>query len=258
MINDDLAYVAIQAALRAGEVLRRGYNTAFQVSFKPGMHNLVTEYDKAAENSIITFVREHFPDHAFLAEESGGIEKTDKVLWIIDPLDGTLNFVHHIPFFSVSIGAYVNQQIQVGVIYVPMLNELFVAKKGGGAFLNGKRIHVSKTTAIEQAVAAVGFPHRKDENAFKQLDRFVTFAKLGNPIRDLGSAAMHLAYLAAGRIDLFWNPSLQPWDMAAGKLLVDEAGGKVTHYDGSPHQIFSDCNLIASNSFLHETILKYL
>lgn len=256
---NELGYVAIQAALKAGDVLRRGYAGSFKVSKKTSQHDLVTEYDKAAEDAVISTVKERFPTHRFIAEESGGVlDSKAPVHWIIDPLDGTLNFVRHMPMFSVSIAAYSEGAVQVGVIYIPLLNELYVAQRGCGSYLNGTKIEVSKTANVADAVAVTGFPHRSNHDSLEHIERFTRLAHLGNPLRDLGSAAIHLAYVAAGRFDLFWIPRLSAWDMAAGKLLVEEAGGLVTHYDGSDHSIFPDSNLFASNNVLHPQFLPYL
>jgi myo-inositol-1(or 4)-monophosphatase len=258
-MTNSLTVVAIHAALRAAELLKRGFGTSFEISSKKGIQNLVTEYDKAAEELIISTIHGRFPDHSFLAEESGssGTENSS-VVWIIDPLDGTVNFAHHIPHFSVSIAASVNKEIISGVVCQPMLGELFVAEKGEGAFLNGRPLHVTSTSDFEHAILATGFPYNVHENPLKCVDRFCEMTKLGVPIRRLGSAAIDLAYVAAGRFDAYWEVSLHPWDMAAGKLLVEEAGGKVTHYDGTPHRIFHYDTLVASNGVLHQKMIASL
>lgn len=262
MDTSKLLLTAIQAALQAGNILRYGYGTTLNVTIKAGdTHNVVTQYDKAAEDAIIKLVRKNFPDHAFLAEESGA--STSKifeapVLWIIDPLDGTMNFVHNIPLFGVSIAAYAENALQVGVVYIPITNELFVAEKGRGAQLNGSPIRVSTTARLNHTIGATGMPYHIDEQALGHLERFSKIARLGNPIRDLGSAAVDLAYLAAGRFDVYWIPRLQPWDMAAGMLLVEEAGGKVTNYQGEPHPIFPESPMLATNGLVHETMLEYM
>jgi myo-inositol-1(or 4)-monophosphatase len=254
-----ITFIATQAALRAGEILRQGYQTTLQISVKSGLHNLVTQFDHAAEKAIIDLIKEKFPNHAFLAEESGASSQTDApVLWIIDPLDGTMNFVRHIPMFAVSIAAYANNEVQAGVIYLPITHELFVAEKGQGAYYNGSKMQVSTVASIDYAVAGVGFPGKENKNLKEHLNHFLQIASNGNPIRDFGAAAIGLAYLAAGRFDAYWIPSLQPWDMAAGKLLIEEAGGKVTHYDGSEHQIFPESSLLGSNGLLHKELVKHL
>ncbi len=260
MDTSPLTVVAIQAALKAGEILRRGFQTHFQVTSKPGIHNLVTEYDNAAEKSIISTILQHYPSHSILAEESGE-EHTKQgadVLWIIDPLDGTVNFAHQIPVFSVSIAVAVHQDVYIGVIYNPLLHELFVAEKAKGAYLNGERLRVSSVDQLIKAFMATGFPYNVNTNPMHCIDRFAEMQAKGIPIRRQGSAALDLAYVAAGRFDAFWELNLNAWDIAAGKLLVEEAGGKVTQYDGSKFSIFSDKMLLATNGHLHDLMIEHL
>jgi myo-inositol-1(or 4)-monophosphatase len=257
MTTSELTFVAIQAALSAGALLRQGFDTVFEIQFKEGRLNLVTEYDKRSEKSIIDTILHRFPNHAILAEESGEKGK-GSVIWIVDPLDGTVNFARNIPMFSVSIGAAVDKQIVCGVVYQPMTHELFVAEKGKGAYLNGKRLTVSKTKDFDNAVMATGFPYNVDQNPLSCIDRFVSIQSQGIPVRRLGSAAIDLAYLAAGRFDAFWEVGLHPWDIAAGKLLVEEAGGKVTHWNNVPHKIFGYDTLLASNGLLHQKMSQCL
>jgi myo-inositol-1(or 4)-monophosphatase len=257
--SSELTFIAIQAAMKAGELLRQGYRTALQISVKSGLHNLVTQFDNAAEKAIIDLIRHHFPEHSFLAEESGASpHENAPVLWIIDPLDGTMNFVRNIPLFAVSIAAYVQKEVVSAVVYLPMTHELFVAEKGKGSFLNGANIQVSSISDINHMVASVGFPHKELENVMDHLNCFIKIASKGNPIRDFGAAVINLAYLAAGRFDAFWIPRVHPWDMAAGKLLVEEAGGKVSHYDGSPHQILPESSLLATNGLIHDDMVALL
>ncbi len=249
MKNKELLKVAIEAAQKAGDLLRQGFGTSFKISKKGGKHNLVTEYDHAAEKMIIQTISEHFPSHGFLAEESGQGKKGD-VLWIIDPLDGTVNFAHGIPVFSVSIAATQGEEILCGVVYQPITEELFTAEKGNGAYLNGHRLRVTKTTDINDAFLATGFPYNVDQNPLHCIDTFSHMTKKGIPIRRLGSAAIDLAYVAAGRFDAYWEVSLQPWDLAGGKLLVEEAGGKVTDYDGKPRPLLGTGPVLATNGRL--------
>jgi myo-inositol-1(or 4)-monophosphatase len=258
-MKDQLIFVATQAALKAGELLKRGFGTNFKISSKDGKQNLVTEYDKAAEDCIIASILSHFPTHGFLAEESGKTAgKKEEVIWIIDPLDGTVNFAHGVPMFSVSIAAAVHGKVVAGVVYQPMLGELFVAQKENGAYLNGSRLEVTATNSIDEAIMATGFPYNVDENPLHCIEHFSKITKLGIPIRRLGSAAIDLSYLAAGRFDAYWEVSLHPWDMAAGKLLVEEAGGIVTHYDGSPHETFCNTTMLATNGKLHPFMISQL
>lgn len=259
MNKNAFTLVAVQAALRAGEILRRGFGSSFQISSKPGRHNLVTEYDNAAEKAIIDFIKSHFPDHGFLAEESGPTGNASApVLWIIDPLDGTVNFAHQIPIFCVSIAAAVEGEVVCGVVYQPLLNELFVAEIGRGAYLNGTRLQVTTNKTLDEVVMATGFPYNVQENPRHCIDSFSHMLKLGIPLRRLGSAAIDLAYVAAGRFDAFWEVMLYPWDAAAGKLLVEEAGGKVTQQDGSIRKFDSKETILATNGHLHQKMVSEL
>lgn len=255
--NSPLAFVAIEAALKAGAILEKGLGTSFEVIEKTNPQNLVTSLDKASEDAIIAFIKAQFPNHQFLAEESSQLHHfdNDNVLWIIDPLDGTMNYVHSIPIFAISIAAYAENEVKVGVIYQPITHELFVAEKGRGAYLNGTKLHVSSITEIDKAIIATGFPYDLEEIYIPYIENLL---KAGNPIRILGSAALNLAYIASGRFDVYWGSNLYPWDIAAGKLIVEEAGGTVTHYDGNPHQIFRNRTIAASNTYLHPEALKKL
>jgi myo-inositol-1(or 4)-monophosphatase len=255
----ELTFVAIQASLSAGALLRRGFGTEFKIEEKEGKQNFVTEYDKASEKNIISIIFQHFPDHAILAEESGDIQKgKSPVTWIIDPLDGTVNFARNVPVFSTSIAVAIDMQIACGVVYQPITQELFIAEKGKGAYLNGKKISVSKTTQFEKAMMATGFPYDVDKNPLSCIDRFAMIQAQGVPIRRLGSAAIDLSYVAAGRFDVYWEVGLHPWDIAAGKLLVEEAGGKVSHWNGTPHKVFCYDTLLASNGLLHQKMIEHL
>jgi myo-inositol-1(or 4)-monophosphatase len=255
----DITNCAIDAAKEAGRKLRSGYGTAFQISSKEGKNNLVTEYDHAAEKIIIDMIKERFPEHQILAEESGysGSEDENQVLWVIDPLDGTVNFAHAIPIFSVSIAAVRNKEILCGVIYHPILDELFVAEKGNGATLNGEAIHVSETKRFENSMLVTGFPYNVNQNPCGCIDHFVDIIKQGIPIRRLGSAALDLAYVACGRFDGFWEINLHPWDVAAGVLLVQEAGGRISQYNDADYWIDNE-SILSSNGIIHEDISKVL
>lgn len=259
ILRSRLTNVAILAAQQAGEVLKKAFSSSYSSTSKGGKHNLVTEYDQKVEDLIIKFIRKHFPDHGFLGEEGGSTGETSQgVQWLIDPIDGTVNFAHNIPVFSVSIAASFQGNPLSGVVYNPMTNELFVAEKGLGAYLNGIPIKVTKTPILADAILATGFPYNVNENPLRCIDHFVSFAKLGVPIRRLGSAALDLAYVASGRFDGFWEVSLHPWDFAAGKLLVEEAGGKITTYHKEEVTTFTDSTIIASNTLLHDQMLNHL
>lgn len=257
----DLTTIAIEAAILAGDILRSGFGTNFQIQSKAGHHNLVTEYDHKAEKAVIEFISARVPNSHFLAEESGASGKRDhkdSLLWVIDPLDGTVNFAHNIPFFSVSIGLERNNEIIAGVVYVPITQELFVAEKGHGAFLNNRPIHVSTPATLSQSILATGFPYNLADNPSHCIDHFIDILRAGIPIRRLGSAAIDFAYTAAGRFEGFFEISLSPWDCAAGKLLVEEAGGRVSGWNGSLFDIHSRKPVLASNRLIHEEAIALL
>jgi myo-inositol-1(or 4)-monophosphatase len=257
--SSELIAIATQAAINAGALLRSGFGTHFKITSKPGKQNLVTEFDEASEKQIVSSILQAFPEHAILAEEGSAVHKrSGPVTWIIDPLDGTVNFAHGVPIFSVSIAAAVGTAVITGVVYQPMTEELFTVEKEKGAYLNGKRLAVSKEAHFESSLMATGFPYNVDKNPLACVEKFAKMQLKGVPIRRLGSAAIDLAYLAAGRFDAFWEVGLHPWDMAAGKLLVEEAGGTVTHWDGASHQLFGYHTLLATNGLLHQAMIEHL
>lgn len=258
MINE-LLKVAIEAAKLAGEVIKNGFGTAFSIYNKEGRNNLVTEYDKLSEKIIINHIKEQFPTSLFLAEESGGCESSnvDEVRWIIDPLDGTVNFAHSLPIFSISIAAERNGELLCGAIYNPNLDELFYAGKGKGAFLNGNAISVSENADFEKSFLVTGFPYNVDKNPCNCINHFVSIIQRGIPVRRLGSAALDLAYVACGRFDGFWEINLHSWDVAAGVLLIREAGGLVTQYNGNEYKI-GNLSILATNGKIHKDIMDTL
>lgn len=257
-IFSHLTLIAIEAALQAGEILRKGFGSQYSINHKKDIHNLVTEYDLKAETFILSFLKNHVPDSAFLAEESGSSGDKHSHLWIVDPLDGTVNFAHNVPVFSVSIALEKEGQLFCGVVYQPISHELFVAEVNKGAFLNGKRISVSKTSLLTESVIATGFPYNLKENPYDCIDHFVDILKQGIPIRRMGSAAIDLAYTAAGRFEGFFEVGLSPWDCAAGMLLVNEAGGKVSSWDLSPINHHVKAPILATNGLIHDNLAKTL
>ncbi|MCC6127641.1 MAG: inositol monophosphatase [Chlamydiae bacterium] len=255
----ELTLIAIEAALQAGSLLREGFGTHFSIKSKEGVHNLVTEYDHRSEKMVIDFLREQTPDAQFLAEESGhSAGKGENLIWIIDPLDGTVNFAHKIPMFSVSIAAERDKEVVCGVVYHPLVHELFVAEKGKGAYLNGEKLKVSQVSKLPEAFLATGFPYNLVDNPGQCIEHFVDVLRTGIPIRRLGSATLDLAYIAAGRFDGFFEVSLAPWDCAAGKLLVEEAGGKVSSWDGKQFDFRSYGPILASNGQIHQRCISIL
>ncbi len=255
-----LTFVAMQAALKAGEIIRKGFGTSYQITTKPGRQNFVTEYDKQSEACIIAAIQKQFPSHAFLGEESGLSQSIDEenILWIIDPLDGTTNFTHHLPLFAVSIAAYYRNESLCGVIYQPLTNELFVSEKDKGSYLNGQKLKVSSTQLIEDALIGAGFPYDVHDHPTLGIEQLAHLTRLGATLRNLGSASLALAYVAAGKLDGFWMNHLHPWDWAAGKLLIQEAGGLLTFYK-EPHQPFTtSSSILATNQALHQQLLIHL
>ena len=257
MVNNSSEFlpVAIEAAMHAGHLLNKGFSTSYEISSKKGHHNLVTTYDKLSESAILQIITKRFPTHGFLGEESGH-SKVGDILWIVDPLDGTVNFAHNVPVFCVSIAVAVESKIVAGAIYQPISGELFWAERGKGAFLNGQQLQVSTQSAIQDAYLATGFPYNSHEDPLHCIETFARLTRYGIPIRRLGSAALDLAYVAAGRFDGYWEVTLQPWDLAAGLLLVEEAGGVVSRYDGSICDPYEAGTVIATNKLLHPQLQK--
>ncbi len=252
-----LEQIAIDAAHQAGTLLRNNFDQTKELRFKEGVHNIVTDSDLASEHSIIETIRAAFPAHAILTEEAGTYTSSSPYRWIIDPLDGTVNFAHGVPIFSVSIAVEYAGQIVVGVVYHPMLDELFTARRGEGAYLNGKLLRVSSCQQLADAFLVTGFPYNIASFPEYSERHFTELVRRGIPIRRLGSAALDLAYVAAGRFDGFWEVGLQPWDIAAGTLLVTEAGGSVSAYDGSPHTLQTS-TIVASNGAIHSELVEFL
>jgi len=249
----ELKRAAEESAKLGGCILLEGYSKSLKINSKSGINDLVTEYDIKAENEIINFLSKAFPNSMFLCEESGKSSQTTSSLrWIIDPLDGTVNYAHKVPIFSVSIAAELDGEIVVGAIYQPIIREFFIASKGGGSYMNGAKIEVSKCDKIKRSYLVTGFPYDIANNPDAQncIELFVDIVQMGIPVRRLGSAALDLAYVASGRFDGFWEIDLNPWDVAAGILLVKEAGGIVSNFDRSEY-ILGNRTLLASNGLIH-------
>ncbi|ARV60472.1 inositol monophosphatase [Nostocales cyanobacterium HT-58-2] len=251
--------IATEAALAAGAVLE-GYlgkvEDAVVEKGRPG--DLVTAADKASEVVILDVLRRHFPDHSILAEESGKLgNQESEYLWAIDPLDGTTNFAHQYPFFAVSIGLLIQGIPQVGVIYDPFHDELFRAAQGLGATRNRRLIRVSETSELNRSLLVTGFAYDRRETSDNNYAEFCHLTHLTQGVRRSGSASLDLAHVACGRVDGYWERGISPWDIAAGVIIVREAGGKVTAYDGSPLDMRSG-RILATNGHLHNTLIQEL
>ncbi len=247
--------VAITAAKEAGAIQMKYFGRPQSITYK-GEFDPVTEVDRLCDEAIQKTIRQSFPDDDVLTEESPFKEKGSSWRWIIDPIDGTTNYARGFPFFSVSIGLELDGEIKLGVVYNPILDELFTAEKGKGGFINGRRIGVSQTDQMRRSFLATGFPYDVQKRPDHYLRYFRQFIRQSLAIRRPGSAALDLCYVAAGRFDGFWELKLKPWDIAAGVLLIQEAGGKVTGPEGESFNIYSGGLLIASNGLIHEQMLQ--
>jgi len=249
---------ALFEAARAGaaEILRY-FNTHFKISNKEGVNNLVTEADHASEKAIIDVIQRHFPDHHILSEETGEIARNSGYKWIIDPIDGTVNFAHGIPLNCVSIALERDGEIIMGAVFNPHLNEFYFAEKGKGAFLNDQPIHVSEQSQTIHACLVTGFPYTYINMPNGPLDIFGRFVRKGVPVRRLGSAAIDLCWVAAGRFDGFYEHKLEAWDSAAGYLIVEEAGGKVTDHAGDKFSVYQH-RVLATNGKIHDEMVEII
>jgi myo-inositol-1(or 4)-monophosphatase len=247
---------AVAIARGAGEIVRDGFRRRHVETFKGSAGNLVTETDHASEAYIVAALGDRFPDHSIRAEEGGAAERGE-VVWVVDPLDGTNNFAHGFPMFAVTLAALQGEAILAGVTYDPLREELFTAVAGAGAFLNSRRLAVSRRDRLAEALVATGFPYDKATNPDNNLAQFVAVTPHVRGIRRAGSAALDLAYVAAGRLEAYWEPGTHAWDVAAGILLVQEAGGRVTDHDGRP-AVVDGGRFVASNGRVHAELLARL
>jgi myo-inositol-1(or 4)-monophosphatase len=245
---------AVEAVLKAGDLQMASFGTDFRVD-KKGTIDLVTEVDLAVERMFRAMVAERFPDHVVLAEELGGpATPAGRYCWIFDPLDGTTNYAHGLPIFASSLALEIDGVVSVGAIYDPTRRELFTATLGGGAYLNGRPMRVSSVATLVDAMLVTGFPYTIHQSRAELVSLFSTFLSKAQAVRRLGSAALDLCYVAAGRMDAFWEQHLKPWDMAAGALMLAEAGGCITALDGGPFDVRQG-QLVASNGVLHPALL---
>lgn len=248
--------VAVAAAQLAGSYQQYRFASPLEIHLK-GDKDLVTEVDRESERLVVAHLVAAFPDDSIVAEEGVYRQGDSTARWIIDPLDGTTNYAHGFPWFCVSIGLEAAGEIVAGVIYNPLHNELFTATKGGGAFLNGRRLQVSTRSLLQNSLLGTGFPYDCASDPDNNFMHFIRFQKAARGIRRAGAAALDLAYVAAGRLDGFWELKLKPWDVAAGILLVREAGGTVTTFDGLPYDI-SNHRIVASNGLIHDEMTMML
>ncbi|XZF15279.1 inositol monophosphatase family protein [Chitinophagaceae bacterium MMS25-I14] len=254
---DEIKKVLLEAAHAAGAVILEYFHGSFRVENKEGINNLVTEVDKLSETKIIDVIKKSFPHHTIISEEVGELLQESDYQWIIDPIDGTVNFAHHIPICCVSIAVKHKEDLILGVVYNPMMDEFFFAEKDKGAFLNDEPIRVSEKKDFERACLVTGFPYKwpnSQEHPIKVFERFIL---QGLPVRRLGSAAIDLCWVACGRFDGFWEYNLNSWDVAAGYLIVQEAGGKITNFQGDPYSVF-DKETLATNGHIHNEMLHQI
>jgi myo-inositol-1(or 4)-monophosphatase len=245
---------AVEIAREAGALLANYFERRVAFESK-GEFDLVTEADRASEKLVVERLRTYFPSHNIVAEEGGGHNSSSEYRWFVDPLDGTTNFAHSFPVFNVTLGLERAGELIAGVVYDPMRQETFTAERGAGAYLNNRRIHVSAARRITESLASTGFPSRKRHHNIN-IHFYYQLAMASHGVRRTGSAAIDLAYVACGRLDFFWEFGLKPWDMAAGALLVQEAGGRVTDMQGAAHSVTASDHILADNGALHEEVLE--
>jgi myo-inositol-1(or 4)-monophosphatase len=249
--------VAVDAARAAGHLLRSELHGHRRIAFKGTPTNLVTEMDARAEALIVERLRAAFPDDAILAEEGGALAGGSARRWLIDPLDGTTNYAHGLPIFSVSIGLAVEGRMALGVAYDPIADDLYVAERGAGAWLGDRRMTVSTTATLDESLLVTGFPYNVRQTPDNNVAEFTAFALRAQGVRRMGSAVLYFAHVAAGRVDGYWELRLGPWDVAAGALLVEEAGGRVTNLEGGPLDLDAP-SVVASNGMIHDEMLAVL
>jgi myo-inositol-1(or 4)-monophosphatase len=247
----------IHIAKTAGEIIRDGFGKKITIDFKSSSIDLVTEIDKKSEKKIIDFIRKEYLNHNIIAEESGEMNENSEYTWVIDPLDGTTNFAHGLPIFSVSIGVQKKGKTIIGVVYDVMRDVLYSSELGAGSYKDEEKIRVNSNDDLSKSVLVTGFPYNIAENPNKAIEKFSSFLTEARAIRRLGSAAIDFCYLAEGVFEGFWEVQLQPWDICAGKLITEEAGGKVTNFKNENIDIFSK-QILATNSHVHEKMLHIL
>lgn len=244
----------LEATRTAGDLMKGHFGGGYKISSKSGINDLVTEIDKLCEEAIFRTIRSSYPDHYILSEEAGDLQQDSPYKWIIDPIDGTVNYAHGVPLCCVSVALEKDEQMLMGAVYNPFLEEFFFAERGAGATLNDQKISVSVNNRLETAFLVTGFPYQWEEMPNDPMQVFSKFVKAGLPLRRLGSAAIDLCWVACGRFDGFWEHSLNAWDAAAGYLIVEEAGGRVTDLKGNAYSPYQK-RLLATNGLIHEELL---
>lgn len=247
----------INIAKEAGEIIREGFGKNISIEFKTDETNLVTNIDKASEKVIVDFIRKEYQNHSIIAEEGSGDKNNSEYTWIIDPLDGTTNFAHKLPIFAVSIGLQKNNEIVLGVIYDVMRDVVYAAEKGSGSFENNHKIKVSSKSILTQSLLVTGFAYDRKDDYKDAIKLFGTFLSKTRAVRRLGSAALDFCYVASGVFDGFWEANLSPWDVCAGILMVEEAGGKVTDFRNKPINSFAQ-EFLASNGIIHSDMINIM
>lgn len=250
-----LKQTLLKATEAAGALMQQYFEKSFTISNKEGINNLVTEVDHKCEDIIIATIKENFPSHQILSEEVGELIQDSEYKWIIDPIDGTVNFAHGIPLCCVSIGIEVSGVMEMGAVYNPFINELFFGQRGWGATLNDRIIRVSKTKEIISSCLVTGFPYTYLDMPHGPLEVFSKFIRKGIPVRRFGSAAIDLCYVAAGRFDGFYEHKLNAWDSAAGFIIIEEAGGKVTDLRGNTYNPYQP-GIIAGNGLINDELVR--
>lgn len=253
---DKYLEIGQKAVKKAGDILLSYISKDKNVTLK-SISNLVTDVDRISEKTIINIIEENFPDYSVLSEELGMINKGSEYTWIIDPLDGTTNYAHNFPFFGISIALTKESEILLGITYDPIRNELFYAIKNEGAYLNDKKITVSSTKKLSDSLISMGLPYELTLNE-KNFLPFINFSSRTHGIRRAGSAILEIAYVACGRLDGFWARNLKPWDIASGIILVKEAGGKVTNFEGKEIDSVYIDNVLISNGNIHDEMIEVL
>ncbi len=253
---DDILSLAIQCAKESGRIQRYSYQKQFDIRYK-GEINIVTDVDMACQERIVGLIRSAFPDDVVISEEQENSFSAPGNRWIVDPLDGTTNYAHGYPFFCTSVAYETQRGVEVGVVYNPIFDELFYAVRGRGAFLNGEQVRVSVVSEMKRALLSTGFPYDLPTNRRNNIANFLRFLYEAQAVRRDGSAALNLSYVACGRFDGHWELKLNPWDLAAGALIVQEAGGTVTDLQGGPFNLYRG-DILASNGIIHSRMAGIL